>query len=225
MTLEEVYKAIKRKIISVGVLPTIKLIITRSVEKIFHRETVLFYIDVPGYSLNPQEISKHIIGKEIKSFMDLSSKDISSIRDYVGEKYIAESKRRFANNWRLFLAYIDDQLAGACWAVTNTSDLKTKVVPLLEGDVALIDAWTVPSFRGRNVYPFILSFIVNQFKEKNFKRAFGYGDIWNISALKGLKKGGFRDYILYESYIIFGNEVVIWKPASKKNHIRKRFLQ
>jgi hypothetical protein len=216
MTLEEVYKAIKRKIISVGVLPTIRLIITRSVDKIFSRETVLFYIDIPSYSLNQQEISKHIIGKEIKSFMDLSSKDISSIRDYVGEKYIAESKRRFANNWRLFLAYINDKLAGACWTVTNTSDLKTKVVPLLEGDVALIDGWTVPSFRGRNVYPFILSFIVNQFKEKNFKRAFGYGDTWNISALKGLKKGGFRDFIIYESYIIFGNEVVIWKPASRK---------
>ena len=210
------YKAINRKIISIGVFPTIKIIIKRSVDKIFNRETVLFYIDIPSYSLNPKEIGKHLIGREFKSFMDLSSKDIASIRDYAGEKYIAESKKRFANNWRLFLAFMNDQLAGACWAVTNTSDLKTKIVPLLDGDVALIDAWTVPSFRGRNVYPFILSFIVNQFKEKNFKRAFGFGDTWNISALRGLKKGGFQDFIIYESYNIFGNEIVIWKPASRK---------
>jgi hypothetical protein len=216
MLFEATYKAIKRKIISVGVLPTIKLIINRSVDKIFYRETVLFYVDIPSYSLNPQEIGKHLIGREFKSFMDLSSKDIASIKDYAGEKYIAESKRRFANNWRLFLAYINDQLAGACWAVTNTSDLKTKIVPLLDGDVALIDGWTVPAFRGRNVYPFILSFILTQFREKNFKRAFGYGDKWNISALKGLKKGGFRDFISYRNYNIFGNEVVIWKPASRK---------
>ena len=159
--------------------------------------------------------------------MDLSSKDIASIKDYAGEKYIAESKRRFANNWRLFLAYMDDQLAGACWAVTNNSDLKTKIVPLLDGDVALINAWTIPSFRGRNVYPFILSFIVTQFREKNFKRAFGYGDTWNISALKGLKKGGFRDFISYTKIIIY-LERKLWYGSllqERKFHIRKRFLQ
>jgi hypothetical protein len=213
---EATYKAIKRKIISGGVSPTIKLIINRSVDKIFHRETVFFYIDIPSYSLNPQEIAKDIIGREVKSFNNLSLKDIESIKDYAGERYIAESKRRFFNNWRLFLAYINDQLAGACWAVTNSTDLKTKIVPLLDGDIALIDAWTVPSFRGRNIYPFILSLMVNQFGKENFKRAFGFGDTWNKSALKGLKKAGFQDIIIYESYIIFGNEVVIWKPNSKK---------
>ena len=216
MTFEATYKAVKRKILSGGVLSTIKIITNRSVDKIFHRETVFFYIDIPGYSLDPQEIAKDIIGGEVKSFRDLSSKDIESIRDYAGEKYIAESKRRFVNNWRLFLAYINDQLVGACWAVTNSTDLKTRIVPLLDGDIALIDAWTVPSFRGRNVYPFILSLMVTQFRKENFKRAFGFGDTWNKSALKGLKKGGFRDIMIYESYNIFGNEIVIWKPNSKK---------
>jgi hypothetical protein len=213
---EATYKAIKRKILSGGVLSTVKIIINRSVDKIFHREIVLFYIDIPSYSLNPQEIGKHLIGREVRSFNDLSSKDIESIRDYAGEKYIAECKRRFANNWRLFFAYMDNQLAGACWAVTNNSDLKTKIVPLLDGDVALIDGWTIPAFRGKNIYPFIMSFIVTQIKKEKFKRAFGYGPKWNIPSLNGCRKAGFQDILVYESYIIFGNEVVIWKPNSKK---------
>lgn len=217
MLFEKIYKAISRKIISVGVFPTIKLIINRSIDKIFHRETVLFYIDIPSYSLNPADITKDVIGREFKCLEDLSPKDIASIRDYAGGNFIAVYKRRFANNWKLFLAYSNDQLAGGCWAATNTSDLKTKIVPLLDGDVALIDGWTIPSFRGRNIYSFILSFIVTQYKEKHFKRAFGYGDIWNIPAIKGIKKGGFRDCVIFESYNIFGNEVVIWKSASRKN--------
>ena len=216
MILEATYKAIKRKILSGGLLSTIKIITTRSVDKIFHRETMFLYIDIPSYSLDPQEIAKDIIGGEVKSFGELSSKDIESIKDYAGEKYITECKRRFANNWKLFLGYINDQLAGACWVVSNTSDLKTKVAPLLDGDIALLDGWTIPAFRGRNVYPFIMSFIVTQCREKNFKRAFGYAPIWNISSLKGCKKAGFRSFIPYESYNIFGNEIVIWKPTSKK---------
>lgn len=216
MMFDATYKAIKRKIISVGILPTIKLIINHIITTIFYRDSLLFYIDIASYSLNPQKIGQHIIGKEIKCLTDLSSKDTASIRDYAGEKYIKESKRRFANNWRLFLAYIDNRVAGACWAVTNNSEFKTKVVPLLDGNIVLIDGWTIPSFRGKNVYPFLLSHIAVQFKEKNFKRAFISSNVKNFASIKGINKAGYLHFINYEVYNLFRYEIVIWKPASRK---------
>jgi hypothetical protein len=213
---ETAYKAIKRKTLSIGLLPTIKLIINHLITKIFYREYLLFYVDIPSYSLNPKEIGKHIIGKEIRCFTDLSSKDIESIKDYAGEKYIKESKRRLANNWILLVAYINDELVGVAWAFTNTSDLKTKIVPLLDGDIVIIDCWTIPSFRGRNVYPFLLSLVAKHFKERNFKRAFVFANERNISSIKGLKTAGYHHFINYETYNLFRNEVVIWKPSRKK---------
>lgn len=216
MILEATYKAIKRKTVSIGFLPTAKLIINHLITKIFYRQYLLFYVDIPSYSLNPEEIGKDIIGKEIRCFTDLSPKDIESIKDYAGKKYIAESKRRFANNWRLFLAYINNDLVGAAWAFTNTSDLKTKIVPLLDGDIAVINCWTVPSFRGRGVYPFLLAYIAAQFKERNFKRAFVQANERNISSIKGLETAGYQHFINYETYNLFRNEVVIWRPSRKK---------
>jgi RimJ/RimL family protein N-acetyltransferase len=213
---ETAYKAIKRKTLSIGFLPTIKLIINHLITKIFYREYLLFYVDIPGYSFNPEEIGKHIIGKEIRCFTDLSSKDIGSIRDYAGKNYIQETKRRLSNNWILFIAYMNDELVGAAWALTNTSDLKIKIVPLLEGDIVIINCWTLPSFRGRNIYPFLLSLVAKHFEERNFKRAFVYANERNIPSIMGIKKAGYKHFINYKTYNLFRNEVVIWKPLSKR---------
>jgi RimJ/RimL family protein N-acetyltransferase len=215
MTFDVIYRVIKRKINSVGIFPTIKLIINHLITKFFYREYLLFYVDIPSYSFNPEEIGKHIIGKEIRCFTDLSSKDIESIRDYGGEDYIKESKRRLSNNWILFIAYINDELVGAAWALTNTSDLKIKIVPLLDGDIAIINCWTNPSFRGRNVYPFLLSLVAKHFKERNFKRAFVSANERNISSIKGIKTAGYQHFINYETYNLFRDEVVIWKSSKK----------
>ncbi len=216
MIFDATYRAVKRKIDSVGIFPTIKLIINQLITKIFYREYLLFYVDIPSYSLNPKEIGKHLIGKEIRCFTDLSSKDIESIKDYGGEKYIRESKRRLANNWILLVAYINDELVGVAWAFTNTSDLKTKIVPLLDGDIVIINCWTVPLCRGRNVYPFLLSLVAARFKERNFKRAFVFANERNIPSIMGIKKAGYNHFINYKTYNLFRNEVVIWKPLSKR---------
>lgn len=216
MMLEEVYKAIRRKIVSVGILPTMKLIVGHFITRIFYREELLFYVNIQSYSLNPNEIAENIVTKEVKIFSDLSTNDITSIKEYAGEKYVTESKKRLANNWRLFLAYINDELVGVAWTFTNASDLKTKIVPLLDADIAIIDCWTVPLFRGRSVYPFLLSFIATRFKEEKFERVFGYVNERNIASIKGLKKAGYRNLMNYKVYYLFRNEVVIWKPKSKR---------
>lgn len=215
--LEAYHKAIKRKIVSVGILPTAKLITNYLANKIYYRESFLYYVDIQSYSFNPQDISKQIVGKGVRYFTELSSKDIASIKDYAGEKYIQEVERRLSNKWRLFLAYVSDELAGACWALGNDSEFKTKVVPLLDGDVLFLNAWTIDSFRGNHIFTFLLSFMIIQYKKENFKRAYGCIHGKNIGSIKAHEQaGGWRHFTNYEVYKLFGREIVIWKPTNKK---------
>lgn len=213
MMIEAKYKAVRRKMAAVGVVGTAKLIINHLLGRILHREQLLFYVDIPTYSIDPEQLSKEIVGKHIKCVGDLICKDITAIRNYAGEKYVEELKRRLAINWTLFLAYIDDDVAGGGWAVDHYSEYKTKAVPLFEGDIALIDFFTLERFRGRNVYPFLLSFAIRHFREKNTGRAFGFITEWNIAAARGIQKAGFRHFINYEAYSFRGNEIVVWKGA------------
>ncbi len=214
MMIDAKIKVIQRKITSIGFLPTIKLIINRLITLLFYRNYLLFYVNIPNYSVNPEEFGEHLVGKEIGSIDELSPEDIASIQDYTGANYIKEMRRRFVNNWRLFLVYMNSHVAGALWGITNESEFKTKIVPLLDGDIGLIDAWTIPEFRGKNVYPFVLSFAVARVRKKRFKRAFGYIQEMNSAALKGIKKAGFKFFTNYESYKLFGWEWVIWKSKS-----------
>lgn len=211
MIFEAKLKAIRRKTISVGFWPTIKLILSYLIDRIFHRNNLLFYVDIPNYSVSPEKLNEGIAGREIKSIRDLSSEDIESISDYAGKIYINKLERRFTNNWRLFLAYIDRQVAGAGWVIDSNSEFKAKVVPLTEDVVTLIEFWTIPRFRGKNVYPFLLSFITNQLKGENFKKAFISSNEKNKSSINGIKKAGYRYLINYETYRLLSYEIVIWK--------------
>jgi len=220
MMVEATYKAIKRKIESIGILPTAKLIINYLANKIYYREFMLYYVDVSTYHWDPKEISKEIVAKEIRNFMDLSEREIDTIREYIGKKYIKEIKERLANNWRLYLGYINGELAGGVWAMTNKSGLKTKAVPLLDGDVFYLNAWTFPAFRGKKIFPFLLSFMSVKFQEEKFQRAYGSVHKRNIASLRShatFAKFGYQYFINFEAYNLLGREIVIWKPGSREN--------
>lgn len=192
MKLEEKCKAVKRKIVSIGFFPTMKLVICHLIELLFYRDYILFYVYIPKYSIVPKQICGNVTGQEIKSFDELSADDINSMRDYSGKHYIRAMKVRFSNNWKLFLAYIDKKIAGGAWTISNASELKTKNPPLFDRDVAIIDCWTIPSYRGKRVFPFLLSFIINQLKNENLERAFIEANERNFASIKGIKRGGFK---------------------------------
>jgi len=212
MIFEAKYKAVKRKIKSDDFFYTIKIIIDRIMRLFFYRKSSLYYVDILDYLLKPEKIWPTINAKLITDFSDLSPKDIETIRNYTGSNYITEMEMRFNNNWRLFLAFIDSQIAGAIWGISNDTEFKTKVIPLFDGDVALIDNWTIPEHRGKGVHPFLLSYAACCYKNEGFKRAFGSVNKKNIASMKGFIKADFHHYINYKSYKIFSKEIVIWEP-------------
>jgi hypothetical protein len=204
-------RAVKRKIKALGLFSASKLVLKKLVDIILYRDNLLFYVDTQTYSVDYQTIGSGLTAREVTHFEDLVDDEITMIEDYAGEKYVTTLRKRLSDHWRLFLCHLDGQLAGAGWAISRKSGIKTKVIPLLDDSVALIDFWTLPVHRGNNVYSFLLSFIVSQLKLKGFSRAFISANERNIGSISGIKKAGYRYLINYEIYELFGHEIVVWK--------------
>jgi GNAT superfamily N-acetyltransferase len=98
--------------------------------------------------------------------------------------------------------------------VTGRTSWKSKVVPLLPSDLALVDAFTLPAFRGRGVYPFLLASAVRDLAV-GCLRAFGYVNEWNHPSVRGLERAGFQRALAYEVYELGRSEIVIWKRVRR----------
>ena len=215
MNLEAAYRAIHRKVRTDGVSGTIKLISRAVLDRLFRRDESLFYVNLPTYTVNPKEIAAGIVVLRIEAVADIPPKLLEALAKYAGDEYIRETNRRLENGWSLFLAMLSDELAGGGWAITNKSGFMTKVIPLLDGDVSLIDFFTLPASRGKNVYPYLLSCALTEFKAQHFLRAYGYTTEWNVSANRGIVKAGFLYFMKYEAHVFGRREFVIWKSARR----------
>jgi RimJ/RimL family protein N-acetyltransferase len=216
MQLEAKSKAIRRKIAEIGVWPAIRLALRHFANRVFHREELLYYVDIPNYAMEPPQITKDVKTRHIDSAEALNPDELASLRVYGGDQYLNEVRTRLANRWALVVGYIDGTVAGGGWALTNATPFKSKVVPLLDTDVSLIDAFTFPSHRGRGVYPVILCAIVTHFKRRGFLRAFGYVNPRNVPSIKGLDKAGFQRAIAYEALRLGSREIVVWKRSQTR---------
>lgn len=208
-------RAVRRKLASDGLSRTIRLTLRHALRPILHREVRLYYVDLPHY--HPPAFGDHLTLRPVESFDSLTPDDLKALLDYAGEHFRSELRTRLAHRWVLFLCYLDGEVAGGGWALTSATEFRSKVVPLLDADVALIDAFTFHDFRGRNVYPALLSTMACHYKEKGLLRAFGYVNEQNVASVKGLEKAGFRSSLAYESYRIGSSEIVVWKRFLKRH--------
>ena len=216
MILETKLKAVRRKIVGVGVWGTLRLILDHTIGRILHREYLLFYANLSAHSLDAASLNRDVVGKEVRAFEDMASKEIESLREYAGEAYIQEARTRLEKSWILFLACLDGEVAGGGWVIDCHSELKAKVVPLVEGDIVLLDYFTYPAYRGKNVYPSLLASILTRFRERNAVRAFISAHERNVASIRGIEKVGFRHCLNYEVWSRGMNEFVMWKRVVKE---------
>ena len=186
------WKAVKRKIAAVGVLQTIGLILRAIARTLTGRKYWLYCIDLDRYLADMQtrhDVSVH----RCSGLSDLTADDCSGIVEYSGEGYLRTAEKRFAMGWTLFLASREQDLAGGAWTLTSPSELKSSpAVPFDEGDVAIVDCWTIPKHRGAGVFPALLRLIVERSKENGLKRALIEVERGNRSSIRGIEKAGFE---------------------------------
>lgn len=112
---------------------------------------------------------------------------------YLKEK---EIKKRFARGDICFLAKINDEYAHYSWLRFKEGEITeiNRKINLGNGAGIIYNCHTYAKFRGRNIYPYILSKILMFLKEQEYKTAYIYTKGNNYPSIRGIEKTGFKEY-------------------------------
>lgn len=78
-------------------------------------------------------------------------------------------------------------------------DIDSYNIKLSSGKQAyLFDAFTLPEYRGKSIFPAALLFICNHLRDKKYQKCFITSTIENKASIRGIRKAGFKmnGYIL-----------------------------
>lgn len=207
--------AVRRKLAELGLVGTIALVIRTLYDRVVHRDERLFCADLErgefGATRAPAEFDFH----EIVSAGELKADQIVALSGYGGDGYVEQARWRLSRGWRLWLASAGGSVAAGAWTIDRRAGYAAKAIPLLDQDVAILDCFTLPAFRGRGIYPQLLSWVCVRLRMTGVRRAWIAANERNRASIRGIEKAGFLEVIRYETYPIGSHEIVIWKNAMR----------
>jgi hypothetical protein len=204
-------RALRRKVEERGPAGAIALALRTLVDATFRRDEILFVRSLQAAGPRAAEGTDQTGVRPIRSIDDLSAADRAALAAYGGPGYLRTAEERIRSGWTLFLVDLGGTLAGGGWALTPATGLVSKVVPLLEGDVTIIDCFTFPERRGRGAYPGMLEGIAHHYGAQGCLRAFIFTRASNTASVRGIEKAGFVPVAVYWTLALGGGELVWWR--------------
>ncbi len=199
--------SLRRQVRERGLLGALRLAFDHLRNQLTDRREILYFASLPDYRV-PFEPDPEQSCQAVTNLAELSPADIAALREYAGSVYLSSMRARFAEGWILYVGRIRGVFAGGGWVLTARH--RAKVVPLLEGDASILDCFTLPAMRGRNVYPHLLATIASAFRERGGLRVYIGVNPWNSNSIKGLEKAGFSAALEYRVRRFWRREFVTW---------------
>ena len=205
--------ALRRKIAEQGVAGALGIALRALWQSAFDRDEILFSLALPSYRRPPGLDAAGARVRRIAAAGELSRDDDDALRAYGGADYVASFHDRLARGWVLFLVDLGGRPAGGGWVLGSGAGIPSRVVPILPGDVTIIDCFTFPECRGRGAYPALLAAIAEYARDAGGLRAFIFTRRHNDASLRGIAKAGFAPVLVYQTLAFGRSELVRWKRA------------
>jgi len=199
--------SLRRQIRERGLVGGLRVAFEHLRNQLRDRREILYFANLPRYR-DPFGPDAERTCEPVTSLEQLSPADVEALREYAGSAYLTAMRGRFEQGWILYVGRLAGRLAGGGWVLTARH--KAKVVPLLDGDASILDCFTLPDMRGRNVYPRLLAKIASAYRDRGGLRAFVGVSPWNAASIKGLEKAGFTPALEYRVRRIWRREFVTW---------------
>jgi len=199
---------------------------------------VLFYLDFPSEEPSDDttlsaELADNLSVEVMHSREEMASEDWERVLNFWNPDLCRRSyTERFRQGASLWLIRCDGNLAGYGWTITGCT-VEPHYYPLGANDVHLFDFLVFPEYRGRNLNPNLLNFILSQLAAERLTRAYIEVREWNHPQLKSLAKTSFKLLGVARKATLFGLTFVQWTstpvpvfsenaqvPAKKHNQVR-----
>jgi ribosomal protein S18 acetylase RimI-like enzyme len=179
-------------------------------ELFFQKPNILFFVDLPGFR-NEKNIIPTNFGVEcVRSEVEISMQDLKVLFEHIDEKIFRhQMEERFGKGSLLWLVKINGMLTGYIWSIQGRT-IQPHYLPLTSKDVHLYDNFIFEEFRGRNINPALVNYVLAKLREKDMARAFIETNVANTAEIRSLAKTGFETYGLARKYHTWGHCFVIW---------------
>lgn len=184
---------------------------------IFYSKNLFFTADLCNYNPDEKFINKKVEVLEKKLFEELTQTEKENLRKYGGEDLLALFEKRLEKGHRLFLTYLEGEVAGASW-IYEGGIRKFFVIPLSKKDFFILAVFTIDKFRRKGVATSSLVYVLQKMKQEGFQRGFICTKEWNFYR-KTIKKAGFEFVGKFREVRIFKRTILIWSSVGYRDFL------
>lgn len=156
------------------------------------------------------ESFKNIIQESPAKIVQANYDNLVDILTFQDSKYLKIFKNFLDNGDKGYFAYLNGKCVHRSWAQFGEKEV-TLLAPFIKRKIKQNEAYihyceTAPEARGKNIYPAVLSRIVNDFKDK-YKNIYISTNIKNIASRRGIEKAGFKEIEKIRIIVILGIKI------------------
>ncbi len=185
----------KRNTVNNRVVQFVRKVIIFVRLRAYVNETLLLFEHIEhAYQVSPAKIT------------NITHENVTDILDFRHQKYKSIFEKFLQRGDKGYFAYLNGKCVHNSWVVHSPQKIHLHPMLLrqLEKGVAFIHyCETAPNARGQNIFPSVLSKIVDDFK-KNSQRLMISANEKNSSSIKAIQKAGFKEIERYKIIVILG---------------------
>jgi GNAT superfamily N-acetyltransferase len=217
MGYKRIYITIRRKLSSIGIKNTFFLIVKRTYYTLFYSKDLFFAADLSNYHPDEKPINNEVEISEKTLFKRLTETEKKTLREYGGKDLLSLFEKRLERGHRLFLTYLNGEVAGASWIYEGGKG-KFFIIPLSKKDFFILAVFTIDKFRKKGVGTASLIYLLEKMKREGFQRSFISTKEWNTYQ-KIIEKVGFECFGKYREFRIFKRHILIWYSVSRPDFL------
>lgn len=194
-----------------GLAATFGRALTELRHSLFENRMILYYCDLPEYGRNAARcLPKHLTAerKERQEALDPVTRN-KMLSFWNPELCWRDFVERFRAGASLWLIRVDGELAGYGWTMAGHT-IVPHYCPLGPADVHFFDFLVFPEFRGRQINPALVNYMLRELAAEGKARAYIEVAQWNRPQLNSLGRTGFRFFGVARKVSLFGRTLVEW---------------
>lgn len=187
----------------------------RMIEKaylaVFKPYDMVFYTDLSQSNEKPMSPPVNITVESVFNESQIPYNVMQALIKHVGKEIIIHQVReRFSSEATLWVIRSGGNLAGYVWSA-GRSEFGPYYFPIGENDVFLFDGAVLEDYRGKNIYPVLLSNVLYGLKTSGKSRAYYDAHSWNEAVIRSFMKVKAKKLGIVKKYRIGRKHYIVWK--------------
>lgn len=152
---------------------------------------------------------KNMVQKSPAKIVQTNYNNLVDILTFQDSKYLKIFRNFLDNGDKGYFAYLNGKCVHRSWIQFGEKEVEVHrfLKRKIKKDEAFIHyCETAPEARGKNIYPAVLSRIVNDFKGK-YKNIYISTNINNLASRRGIEKAGFKEIEKIRIIVILGIKI------------------